>query len=254
MPVAITAWEARHRRPHLNPTQAAYPRLPQCTKCASPNPAVSTRQLLLHSPVTLPAGEPKPVAQKKLAEQLFVRGRNGVWGEVELAGPQLSLEKGKSIADHIRPSTLGRPLSRHPPASSREEPASRLGSVTREGRRRRAARGAEAFMQPVDGNTHVTGCALRRVRHQTSGSATWRSASSTNQQGKLDALCGRRRPVCGRLASPPLLCSETGPSSRLVRCSFVMEMGPGHQSVAEEWYLGCRSCYSCGFVAGQRSP
>ena len=54
-------------------------------KCP-PSPAVSTRQLLLHSPVTLPAGEPKPVAQNKLAGQLFV----GVVCGARLSGLDLS--------------------------------------------------------------------------------------------------------------------------------------------------------------------
>jgi len=38
-------------------------------------------------------------------------------------------------------------------------------------------------MQPVDGSTNATGCAQRRVRHQTSRFCAWRPVFSTNQQG-----------------------------------------------------------------------
>ena len=68
-------------------------------------------------------------------------------------------------------------------------------------------------MQPVYESTNVTGCAQRRVRHQTSVSAPG-GRSPPRISRELDVWCGgRRKPNCGRLASPRhLLLFRTGPS------------------------------------------
>ena len=110
-------------------------------------------------------------------------------------------------------------------------------------------------MQPVYESTNVTGCAQRRVRHQTSVSAPG-GRSPPRISRELDVWCGgRRKPNCGRLASPRhLLCSEP---VRLRAGAIFFCRGDGTQSPISRRECVCgtrdpQSCYSCGFVAGQR--
>ena len=96
-PLPLQHWEARHQRPYLDPTQAAYARLPQCTKV----PPESSR---LHpaTAVAFPghlacrgteAGCPKQASRATVC-------RGGVRGDIERAGPQLSLERGVDRRSH----------------------------------------------------------------------------------------------------------------------------------------------------------